>query len=77
MRENLMCPAHKGTNENFRSNFDSIFGGVCECSPGVVRCDRCDRFMMDGDDVCASCRHIELLESGERELGDFKGGDAE
>jgi phage FluMu protein Com len=73
MRENLMCPAHKGTNKKWRGNYDGIFSG------GVVRCGKCDRFMIadildNGRIKCPSCRHIELVACGEREHGDFKGG---
>lgn len=25
MAENMMCPAHKANNENFRGNYDEIF----------------------------------------------------
>jgi hypothetical protein len=61
---NLMCRDHKTATEAYRTGWDRVFGGV-------ERCPRCDRFKMKTGKLCKSCAHIELVECGERDHGDF------
>ena len=74
MRENLMCPAHKASIGSSRANWDVIFGGESGCAV-LRRCERCDRFFSTelDDNICQSCRHVELVSSGKRAHGDFNG----
>ena len=70
MRENLMCPAHKGTNLKWRSNYDAVFSVSIPFARACLRCDR--YFATEGEyQTCQSCRHIIAVSAHKREHGDF------
>lgn len=42
MAENMMNPAHKATNDRYRSNYDAVYGRRClKCRKTEDKC-RCD-----------------------------------